>query len=429
MKILVVGAGIAGLGAATFLARRGHDVTVLEASNRVGGRALTLERPGSQDRFDAGTQYYHSNYRHALGLMEGVGLRNHVATIAGDTRFFDEHVAGGSFLVGHRLPWIRAAGLAGNARLLWFMLRRLLGNPMNPYALEDLPHLDGVRALDVITHPVEREYVVRTLTLVGTLAEPRDVSLLQVLRLARIVVLTDYLALPDGVASLHAALAARLAVQREAPVARLLWEGERVRGVELEGSGRTVAADHVVVTAPPPHAARLVPADWEAERAFLGGIDFPPAMIVSLFLDRPLEKGVWSYFLPPSAGGAVQFLTDASQKNARMAPSGRAILQAWICHPHAATLAGETDDAIVARVLSELEPFFPSLRSWVEGGTVTRHAGGTPQHTAGHGARAIEFWKHARRRAGVTFAGDYFSGGYMEPALWSAARAAESVEG
>src|SRR6185295_2646959 len=41
MKVLVVGAGIAGLGVATYLSKRGHDVHVLEASPRVGGRAVT----------------------------------------------------------------------------------------------------------------------------------------------------------------------------------------------------------------------------------------------------------------------------------------------------------------------------------------------------------------------------------------------------
>jgi protoporphyrinogen oxidase len=255
-----------------------------------------------------------------------------------------------------------------------------------------------------------------------------EVSLLQVLRLARIVILTDYLALPEGVQSLHQALADRLRVERESPVERLLWEGGRVRGVELAGSGRAVAADHVVVTAPPPSAFRLLPPDWEAERTFLGGIAFPPAMIVSLFLDRPLEPGVWSYFLPPKTGSVVQFLTDASQKNRGMVPSGRAILQAWICHPHAGALYAEPDDAIVSRVLSDLEPCFPALATWVEDSAVTRHVGGTPQHTVGHGARAIAFSRAAEMRPGVTFAGDYFSGGYMEPALWSAARAAKLVE-
>jgi monoamine oxidase len=41
-KVIVIGAGLAGLTAAYELTQAGHDVMVLEARNRAGGRVLTV---------------------------------------------------------------------------------------------------------------------------------------------------------------------------------------------------------------------------------------------------------------------------------------------------------------------------------------------------------------------------------------------------
>lgn len=52
MKVVVVGAGLAGLSAACHLAGRGHDVTVVERSDQPGGRAGRLQVDGYT--FDTG---------------------------------------------------------------------------------------------------------------------------------------------------------------------------------------------------------------------------------------------------------------------------------------------------------------------------------------------------------------------------------------
>jgi protoporphyrinogen oxidase len=262
--------------------------------------------------------------------------------------------------------------------------------------------------------------------LAGALIEPAaaNASLLHVMRLFQIVVMTNYYVLPGGIASLAETLAARLAVRYRTPASRLVVEQGAVTGVAF-ANGAVETADHVILAVPPAAALAMLPEDWRAERAYLGGIVQPPFTLVSFFMDRPLDPKVWSYMAP--AGGLISFFTDAARKAPAMAPSGRGILQAWSCYPASQTLASLGDTEIIARCRAELDRFFPRASGWIEEAYVTRHPHAVPLHTVGHQRRTLDFLRSADERRGVSFCGDYMTGGFMEAALWSAERAAARI--
>ncbi|GAB2777114.1 flavin monoamine oxidase family protein [Salinimicrobium soli] len=74
-KILVLGAGLAGLSAAWELRKAGHEVTVLEARNRAGGRVSTLRKPFAEGLYaEEGAAAFSGSYTHALKFIDEFGL-------------------------------------------------------------------------------------------------------------------------------------------------------------------------------------------------------------------------------------------------------------------------------------------------------------------------------------------------------------------
>ena len=55
-KIAVIGSGFAGLSAASCLAQKGHDVTIIEKNKLPGGRARQFSEKGFV--FDMGPSWY-----------------------------------------------------------------------------------------------------------------------------------------------------------------------------------------------------------------------------------------------------------------------------------------------------------------------------------------------------------------------------------
>src|SRR5712691_11472315 len=59
-KVVVMGAGIAGMSCAYELVRRGHDVTVLEAGGRAGGHVRTFHDPFADGLYaDIGAEHFY----------------------------------------------------------------------------------------------------------------------------------------------------------------------------------------------------------------------------------------------------------------------------------------------------------------------------------------------------------------------------------
>ena len=96
-RIVVIGAGVAGLAAARALVRRGHEVIVLEARPRIGGRILTRHARDVAAPIELGAEMIHGDAPETLRIVGAAGLRT--APLDGATR-----VARGGRLRQENLP-------------------------------------------------------------------------------------------------------------------------------------------------------------------------------------------------------------------------------------------------------------------------------------------------------------------------------------
>ena len=74
--VVVIGAGFAGLAAATALAAEGVRVTVLEARPSAGGRATAFTDPGTGERVDNGQHVLFGCYTETFRFLDRIGSRS-----------------------------------------------------------------------------------------------------------------------------------------------------------------------------------------------------------------------------------------------------------------------------------------------------------------------------------------------------------------
>ncbi|MCA1715811.1 MAG: FAD-dependent oxidoreductase [Actinobacteria bacterium] len=260
MRVIVIGAGLAGLTCAKVLAERGVEVVVFEASDGVGGRVRTDERDGFL--LDRGFQVYFTAYPVS---------RRHLDHEALNLRAFDP---GAIVCRGRkkdvlsdplRDPKALVPSLLSDAATFSDKLETLkLAAKSVVERAEAAGKLDGadVSSLEYLRREGFSGRIVDDFyrPFYGGIFLDRSLSTSsRVLRFTFKMLATGKIAVPArGIGEIPKQLAARLpvgAVRTNSPVRSLLREGDRVVGVEVAGEKHE--ADAVVVATDASVARRL----------------------------------------------------------------------------------------------------------------------------------------------------------------------------
>ncbi len=134
MTVTVVGAGLAGLSAATALAAAGHAVQLFEATERPGGRCRSYPDPALDAVVDNGAHIVLSGNRHVLAYLDRLGARDRLLPMAEGGFPFRDMATGDSWVLrpnrgrlgwwildsGRRTPGTSAGDMLASA---WALLR------------------------------------------------------------------------------------------------------------------------------------------------------------------------------------------------------------------------------------------------------------------------------------------------------------------
>jgi phytoene dehydrogenase-like protein len=312
-QVIVVGGGLAGLAAGTYLARGGRRVTVLERSRFPGGRARTTDAAGFH--LNLGPHALHAGGAGARILRElGVPFSGGVPPASGCVA-----IAGNAL---HQIPASFVSLLATD--LLRFGSKVELARVLVSLTRADPEPLMGVTLSDWLDGQVQRpdvraviEAFVRLATYVHA---PGRLSAGAAFRQLRSAFDASVYYLDGGWETLVHGLAAAardagVEIRCGTDVARVAHDGGEVFGVELR-DGSLVPASSVVVAAPPEALRRLVgkapfprsPTPVRLACLDLGLAALPDARrIVAVGIDRPVYLAVHSEVarLAPEGGAVV----------------------------------------------------------------------------------------------------------------------------
>lgn len=454
--VVVIGGGIAGLAAAHRLLAGGARVTLLEASDRLGGKLRAGEIEGV--RVDLGAESMLARRPEAVALAREVGLADRL-----------------------RAPATATASLWTRGALRPMPKGHFMGVPGDPSALAGVLSDEGLRRVEQdrelpptetgedvaigahVAARVGREVVDRLVEplLGGVYAGDAyrismRMAVPQLFEAAR-----THRSLLDGVRALQARAAGQ---QRTGPVfmgieggvGRLplaVAESVRARGGEIllespvrelrrtpggwrvalgAHDERVLDADAVVLATPAGATARLLDATAPAAAAELRAVEYASMALTTLAyrradIDLPEGSG---FLVPPVDGRTIKAATFASQKWAWIADENPdlVVLRTSVGR-HGETEILERDDAGLVEVARKDLRDAVGLSAAPVATTVTRWDDGLPQYPVGHHARVARVRAHVSALPGLAVCGAAYDGVGIPACIASAYAAADQLGG
>ncbi|MEU6367898.1 protoporphyrinogen oxidase [Streptomyces sp. NPDC046931] len=451
--VVVIGGGIAGLAAAHRLLDRGARVTVLEASDRVGGKLLPGEIAGV--RVDLGAESMLARRPEAMALARAVGLGEHLQPPATATASIWTRGALRPMPKGHVM------GVPGTASALLGLLsgeglRRIERDTLLPrteigddvavgeYVAERLGHevvdrlveplLGGVYAGDA--YRISMRSAVPQLFQAAKAHDSLTEAVREIQAKAAAAAQTGpvFMGVEGGVGQLPLAVAE--SVRAKGGEILLKTVADRLRrtseGWEVLAGDHLIEAEAVIVATPAPGAARLVGTASPEAAAELRTVEYASMALVTLAYrraDAALPEGS-GFLVPPVDGRTIKASTFASRKWGWIADEDPdvLVLRTSVGRYGETEILEHEDADLVAVSRHDLREATGLDAAPVET-RVTRWTDGLPQYPVGHHARVARIREHVARLPGLAVCGAAYDGVGIPACIASAHAAVDQLGG
>ncbi len=444
-RIIIIGAGLAGLSAAYELTQAGHDVTILESRTRPGGRVYTLRDPFAEGIFaEAGATRIPNHHHFTLKYVKLFGLALDLFE-PGNLRSV-YHVRGKRIEVtpGKKIEWPynltpeeRALGLNGIRQKIIGSMLSEVGDVIDPKwpSSELLKKYDNMNRSDFWRSRGASSEAIVLLSLGGIDDRVETWSTLfmlrnQALNRGR----KEYYKIRGGNDLLPKAFAIRLSekIQYNAQAVRIEQNTEQVRVIfNRSGEHHTLTADYLICALP-----FTVQRNIEASPAF--SIEKQRAIEQLSYLSgsKIFLQSKKRFWLEDGFSGfattdrPIREVWDITHNQ----PGRRGILQAFPISLHSRQVTEMTENERIKFALAEVEMIYPGIRQHFEGGATKCWdedpwaRGVSSYYKPGEFSSLLP---HVARPEGrIYFAGEHTSvwiDGWMQGALESGNRVAREV--
>ncbi|MFG2596359.1 protoporphyrinogen oxidase [Streptomyces sp. NPDC048462] len=453
--VVVIGGGIAGLAAARRLIGTGLRVTLLEATDRLGGKLMTGEVAGVQ--VDLGAESMLARRPEAVGLARAVGLADRLQPPATATASLWTRDALRPMPKGHVMgvPGDPAAlgevlspeGLAriaqerdltptevGDDVAVGAYVADRLGREVVDRLVE--PLLGGVYAGDA--YRISMRAAVPQLFEIarrgGSLLD--GVTRLQEQAAARQQIGPVFQGIAGGIGTLPDAVAAAVRagggeILTETPVLGLT---RTASGWDVRTDTRVIAADGIVLAAPAWSASTLLAAESPAASAELAGVEYASMALVTMAFRRSdvaaagTLEGRSGFLVPPVEGRTIkaatfssrkwQWVDDASPDLFLLRTSVGRYGEEDHLHREDAELVDVSRSDLAAATGLAARPVATEVTRWI---------GGLPQYPVGHLGRVARIRDEVAKLPALRVCGAVYDGVGIPACVASAHRAADEI--